>query len=94
MTRNDVPHPEIFGLQKFFGSSVDYMILFAMAFSEIKTIQLCGIDMINPVEYMTQRPSLAYWLGAAEASGIKIVLPKNSTLLNYGRQYGETTKIH
>jgi|SaaInlV_200m_DNA_2_1039689.scaffolds.fasta_scaffold04062_6 hypothetical protein len=67
-------------VQKVFTSSFDYML--ALAIHEgFKNIYIYGFAMRGNSEYGYQRDGLAYWLGYANARGIKIIQHAKSTLL-------------
>lgn len=77
---------------KYFTNSVSYMV--ALAILEGCTdIGLWGIDMAlsgkdESDEYGRQRPSVEFYLGIAMASGIKLHLPPETTLLKSRKLYG------
>lgn len=62
-----------------FTSTISYMLGLAIAegFTEIR---LCGIDMKMDSEYAFQRSACEYWIGIAEALGIKVVIPDSSPI--------------
>jgi len=76
----------------YFTNSVSYMIALAII-EGADEIGLWGIDMALSGsgvsdEYGVQRPSVEFYLGIAMASGIKLHLPPETTLLKCRRLYG------
>lgn len=68
-----------------FGSSITWMIGYAMMFW-VERINIVGVQMISPREYLRQRDSLFYMIGRAEAAGVVVWTPKDSgiqTNFNY-----------
>lgn len=78
---------QFFG-RDYFTSSVAYAIAFAAYQDDVAEISLWGIDLIDDTEYSDQRPCAEYWIGRAEALGIKIVVPDKSALLKQRCRYG------
>lgn len=72
----------------YFTSSVAYAIALALHLDDVAEISLWGIDLIDETEYGDQRPCAEYWIGRAEAMGIKIVIPELSALLKQRIRYG------
>lgn len=70
-----------------FQSSVDFMIALAI-YEGYEEIYIYGVDMSAGEEYESQRPSMYYYLGQAEARGIKIIVPEASDLLKVYFRYG------
>lgn len=69
-------------------SSIAFMLSLAV-YERVDEIHLWGVDMASGVEYERQRPCCEYWLGRAEAQGIKLVIPSSSPILRpYGATYG------
>jgi len=62
-----------------FTSSVAYMLALAIA-EGFEEIRLCGIDMALDSEYAFQRSACEYWIGIAEALGVKVVIPPSSPI--------------
>jgi hypothetical protein len=72
---------------RYFSNSISWMI--AHAICEAATeIHVYGVDMAQSGEYSAQRPSCEYWLGFAEALGIKVHIPDTSDLLKCAFLYG------
>ena len=64
----------------FFTSSVAYML--ALAVSKLpEEIALWGVGMHTGQEYEYQRPGCHYFVQRARDAGIKVTVPRNSTLL-------------
>lgn len=78
-------------LQEFgdrFGSTISWMIGYAII-SEFERINILGVQMLNPREYLKQRDSLYYMIGQAEARGIQVWTPPDCAIkLNF--EYGGT----
>ena len=51
-------------------------------------LHVYGVDMAQSTEYSAQRPSCEFWLGFAEALGIKVYIPDTSDLLKCAFLYG------
>lgn len=64
----------------YFTNQVAWMIAFAMT-EGVKVIGLFGINYGIESEYVRQRGSAEYWIGRAVERGIRVVLPKQCTLL-------------
>jgi hypothetical protein len=71
----------------YFTNTVSYMIALAICMKPAE-IGVWGVDMAMSDEYAAQRPSVEYFLGVAEGSGIKVTLPQECTLLKTHRLYG------
>lgn len=64
----------------YFTNHVAWMI--ALALTEgVSTIGLFGINYQSNSEYVAQRGCAEYWLGIAQALGVRVVLPSQCTLL-------------
>lgn len=64
----------------YFTSHVAYMI--ALALTEgVTHLGFFGVNYSPDCEYGTQRGSTEYWMGRAEALGVRLVLPPTCTLL-------------
>lgn len=73
-------------LRSYFTSSIAYML--ALAIHEgVSEIRLLGTNMATGSEYAYQRAACEYWIGVAEARGIKVYLPPSSPLAK-GPRYG------
>lgn len=73
ITRGDKP-------VKVFTSTFDYMMALAI-FEGVEEITLIGCEMDTQTEYGYQQPGFAYWLGQADARGIKVHQPAETVLL-------------
>jgi hypothetical protein len=62
----------------YFTSSTAFIIAYAIYTGE-KEINLYGIDMEDAIEYTSQRPCIAYWIGFGRAKGCTI---KTATALS------------
>lgn len=72
---------------RYFTNSISWMIAHAIC-EGAKEIHVYGVDMAQGSEYSAQRPSCEYWLGFAEALGIKVFIPDTSDLLKCAFLYG------
>ena len=71
----------------YFTSSIAYMIALAIR-DGFKEIAIYGVDLADDTEYFEQRPCAEYWLGVAEARGVKVYIHKRSALLKQAWLYG------
>jgi hypothetical protein len=79
---------EAFFKRKLWRCSTAYMIALAI-YEQYEEIQLFGVNMSYcDVEYSEQKPSVEYWLGQAEARGIKIIIHESSDILKVPFDYG------
>ena len=74
-------------------SSPSYMMAYALL-QGVTEIGIYGVEMaLNDHEYFKQRPAMYAWIGFAKAKGVKITIPKESTLFNEqyceGRDWGK-----
>lgn len=69
----------------YFTNSIAYMIALAIK-KKVKAINLWGVDLDAGREYEFERPCVAYWIGQAEARGIKVTSSSNLAVgcFNYG----------
>lgn len=64
----------------YFTNHIAWMI--ALALTEgVTTIGLFGVNYQSNSEYVAQRGCCEYWLGIAQALGVRVVLPEKCTLL-------------
>lgn len=63
---------------RYFTNSISYMMALAIK-RKVKQINLWGVDMDAGGEYSFERPSVAYWIGQAEARGIKVTTANDFT---------------
>jgi hypothetical protein len=73
----------------YFCNSVAYMIAYAM-FTDVKSMDLYGIDHLTGQSYLTERAGAEYWLGRAAQSGMEINVSLGSAILHTmnGKMYG------
>jgi hypothetical protein len=79
---------EYFG-RKYFTSTPAWMVAHAIwehdkaktKKTKLSEIRMFGITLSTTHEYFLQRPCMEYWIGQAEARGIKFVIPDMSTLM-------------
>ena len=63
----------------------------------VEEIRIYGVNLSAAEEYAYQRPCAEYWIGRLEQAGIKVVIPKASSLLlgqSYARGADKTGEIH
>lgn len=65
-----------------FGSSISWMVGYAIL-QKYEQINIIGVNMLMPAEYLRQRDSLFYMIGRAEAEGIKVWVPSESGIKLY-----------
>lgn len=69
-------------VDKFFTSSMDYMIALALYEGKAERIELYGLELSIEGEWSYQREGLAYWLGRADGLDVEIWFPENCTLMD------------
>jgi hypothetical protein len=79
------------GAKSYFTNSISYMIALAIA-ERFEEIHIYGVDMAHDTEYATQRPSCEYFVGWAQALGIKVYIPPESDLMKTLFHYGYETE--
>ena len=72
----------------YFTNTISWMIAHALYEGPPAEMWIVGVDMATGSEYSGQRPSCEYWLGVAEAMGVKVRLPMESDLLKSAVAYG------
>jgi hypothetical protein len=72
-------------------NTISYEIALAI-YMGYEEIHLYGVNMALSEEYMNQRPSCEYYIGIAKGMGIKIHIPKESSLLKTNFLYGYDDK--
>lgn len=72
----------------YFTSTVAYALTFALMQPDVAEVGLWGIDLVHNTEYSEQRPCAEYWIGRAEAMGIKVTIHDASALLKQRARYG------
>ena len=71
----------------YFMSTVAFMCAIA-AMEDFEEVHLYGINLAIGDEYFYEKPNAEWWLGKLEAKGIKIVVPRASSLLKQFKRYG------
>lgn len=90
------PSAEAFPLERvikafgrdYFTSTVAYCLAYALCLPDVGEIGLWGVDLVHSTEYGDQRPCAEYWIGRAEAAGIKVTIHEQSALLRQRGRYG------
>lgn len=72
----------------YFTSTVAYALTMAMIQPGVSEIGLWGVDLVHGTEWGDQRPCAEYWIGRAEAAGIKVTIHERSALLRQRGRYG------
>jgi len=67
---------------KYFNSSVDYMIAYAIFTGKFDRIELYGIEMASDTEYIAQKSGVTFWIGTALAQGIEVYYPEQCHLMS------------
>lgn len=73
---------------KYFTSSIAWMMAIALEQSNLSDIYLCGVDLLQSEEYQVQRPCVEYFIGKARERGIEVHIQPSSTLLKSKKLYG------
>jgi len=87
---NSLPFPKDQIVEKYgtyFTNTISWQIALAIDMG-FKEIHLYGVNMANEEEYMSQRPSVEYFVGLAEGKGIKVYIPEQSDLCKSWTLYG------
>lgn len=95
------PHVEVYpfdAVNRLMGqhltSSMAYMMGYALLRGDVKEIMIYGCDMaVDDNEYFYQRPVMYAWIGFAIGRGIKIGIPKASSLFKDPHIYGKTQEL-
>jgi hypothetical protein len=74
--------------REYFTSTIAYALAYALAVENVGEIGLWGIDLVHGTEWGDQRPCAEYWIGRAEAMGIKVTIHEQSALLKQRFRYG------
>ena len=77
---------DYFGTKRF-GSSFDWMMALAI-YEKFEQIELCWCRMLQQIEHQKQIPTATYWIGQAEARGIKVKIHGESGLQPNPLLYG------
>ncbi len=77
---------EYFGGRRYFLCTFAYEVAYAI-YMGYKEIHFYGVNMMYGDDYI-QKWNMEYWLGRAEQSGIKIVIPEDCDLLQSPKIYG------
>ena len=73
---------------KYFTSSIAWMMAEALECDNVTDIYLCGVDLLQKDEYQVQRPCVEYFIGIARGKGINVHVQPTSTLLKSEKLYG------
>jgi hypothetical protein len=73
---------------EYFTSSIAWMMAEALECDNVTDIYLCGVDLLQQLEYQVQRPCAEYFIGIARGRGIKVHVQSTSTLLKSNGLYG------
>ena len=85
-----IPYPlqeivSIYG--DYFTNGISYLLALAIDM-QYKEIHIYGVEMEHASEHLHQKPSVTYFIGLARGKGIKVYLPKESTLMRSHGLYG------
>jgi hypothetical protein len=88
-----VPHAQVFPRQAlearfgtWFDSSPAWMLVHAIAMG-FQEVHIYGIHLASEMEYIKQKPNMTFLCGLAVGAGIKLVVPKESPLLQSTHRY-------
>jgi len=88
-----VPHAQVFPraeleakFGEWFDSSPAWMLVHAIAMG-FKEVHIYGIHLASEMEYIKQKPNMAFLCGLAVGAGVKLVVPKASPLLQSTHKY-------
>jgi len=73
---------------EYFTSSIAWMMAVALEQPKVSDIYLCGVDLLQQLEYQVQRPCVEYFIGKAKERGIGVLIQLSSTLLKSDKLYG------
>lgn len=73
---------------KYFTSSIAWMLAVALEYKNVSDIYLCGVDLVQKEEYQIQRPCVEYFIGKARERGIEVHIQSTSTLFKSEKLYG------
>lgn len=71
----------------YFMSTVAFMSALAIMES-FEEVHLYGINLAIGDEYFYEKPNAEWWIGHMEARGIKVYIPRASSLLKQAKRYG------
>jgi len=71
----------------YFMSTVAFMSAIA-GMEDFEEVHLYGINLAIGDEYFYEKPNAEWWLGKLEAKGVKVVIPRASSLLKQVKRYG------
>jgi hypothetical protein len=74
--------------REYFTSTIAYALAYALSLPDVAEIGLWGVDLVDKTEYQEQRPCAEYWIGRAEAVGIRVTIHQDSALLRQLWRYG------
>ena len=75
---------------KFFKNSISYMIAYALyKYPDMEELGLWGIELHSDMQYHDQEDCVSYWIGRAEAMGIKVQTSMHSSLLKLDNYYSK-----
>lgn len=66
---------------KYFTSSLEYMVAYALWTEEVERIEIYGFEMADSIEYLRQKAGTEFWLGIALGRGLDIYLPPSCFIL-------------
>ena len=71
-----------------FGSSIAWMLAYAVELGEYSEIDIRGVHMAHVTEYGIQRDTFFFFCGVAEARGIRVNIPTDSGVFIGDHKYG------
>uniref|UniRef100_A0A6M3LIN6 Uncharacterized protein n=1 Tax=viral metagenome TaxID=1070528 RepID=A0A6M3LIN6_9ZZZZ len=79
---------------RYFANSICWMLALAL-YKGYNHIEMYGVDHSAQSEYVLAKGCVEYWIGRAQQSGVKVLLPKKSALCKTldGKLYGIHGKV-
>ena len=72
---------------RYYCSTIAYMLAYALHRGGYSEISLDGVHMAAGEEYSRQLPAMSYWVGVANALGIKTRIPEGSDICKSRQLY-------
>lgn len=73
---------------RYYTSTIALMLAFALYRGEYDEIALWGVHMETAEEWGKQRSAMEYWVGVANGRGVKVHVPRESSLCRSATVYG------
>jgi len=79
--------------EEYITSSIGYMLLMAILEPTVREVYIYGVDMSGEGEYALQRPNCEFLIGILLGRGVKVIVPKESSLYSSVHRYGKKEHI-